>query len=328
MKHIFALILALISLSCCTTGQSSKPVASTQSVVRVAPDFNADSAYVYVEKQSLFGPRVPNTKAHDDCANYLSSELKRFGATVIEQKATLTNFDGTKLKACNIIGSYNIEKPDRILLLSHWDSRPFADNDPNKANHKTPVLGVDDGASGVGVLLEVARMISIKKPNIGIDILFVDAEDTGAPYFFKGNQSEDDWCLGTQYWAKNLHIPGYKARFGILLDMVGAGNAMFYKDAVSVEYAGSVTDKVWATGQTIGYGQYFKNGQGGYITDDHVYVNRLANIPCVDIINYDPQSRQGFPAHWHTLDDTMRNIAKPALKAVGQTIAEVVYSEK
>ena len=328
MKQIIAVCLSLFLLSCCSTGQSSKTATAVQKAETAAPDFNPDSAYSYIETQAQFGPRVPNTKAHEACGDYLTAMLKRFGATVIEQRAELKRYDGEKVNACNIIGTYNPEKTERILLVSHWDSRPFADNDPNKANHHTPVLGVNDGASGVGVLLELARMISIQKPDIGVDILFVDAEDMGAPYFYKGEQSEDDWCLGTQYWAKHPHKDGYNARFGILLDMVGAGNAVFYRDHFSVEYAASVADKVWAKGQSIGYGQYFMNGQGGYITDDHVYVNRIAKIPCVDIIHYDPQSQQGFPAHWHTLDDTMKNIAKPALKAVGQTVAEVVYSEK
>lgn len=313
---------------CCTAGHSSKSVKQAAPVVRVAPDFNPDSAYVYVEKQASFGPRVPNTDAHKACASYLSSQLKRFGATVVEQRATLIRFDGVKLNACNIIGSYNPDKTNRILLLSHWDSRPFADNDPNEANRQTPVLGVNDGASGVGVLLELARMLSLKQPTIGVDILFVDAEDVGAPDFYKGKQSEDDWCLGTQYWAKHPHKEGYKAKFGILLDMVGAGNAVFFKDHYSEEYASSIADLVWGKAQELGYGQYFMSGQGGYVTDDHVYVNRLAKIPCIDIIHYDPQSQQGFPTHWHTLDDTMHNIAKPALKAVGQTVAEIVYGEK
>lgn len=328
MKQLFALVLSLFLLGGCTSAPANKPMEKVSPVAFAAPAFNPDSAYEYVSKQAAFGPRVPNTAAHDRCGSYLSAQLAARGAVVTEQRAVLTRFDGEKLRACNIIGSFNPENKNRILLLSHWDSRPFADNDHDKANHHTPVLGVDDGASGVGVLLEIARLISVKKPNIGVDILFVDAEDVGAPYFYSGNQSEDFWCLGTQYWAKNPHRKGYKARFGILLDMVGAGNAVFYKDMYSVEFASPVAEQVWSKAQALGYGQYFMNGQGGSVTDDHLYVNRLAKIPCIDIIHFDPQSPQGFPAHWHTLDDTMKNIAKPALKAVGQTVAEVVYSEK
>ena len=328
MKLIFPLVLSVFLFCCCSAGQSTKPTATTPMAQLLAPDFNADSAYVYIEKQASYGPRVPNTPAHVACGDYLTAQLKRFGATVVEQRTVLTRFDGAKLNARNIIGSYNLEKKSRILLLSHWDSRPFADNDPNPTNHQTPVMGINDGASGVGVLLELARLISIKKPDVGVDILFVDAEDMGAPSSYKGKTSEDDWCLGTQYWAENPHQVGYTAKFGILLDMVGAGNAVFYKDHYTVQYASSIADRVWAKAQSLGFGQYFRNGQGGYITDDHVYVNRMARIPCLDIIHYDPQTPQGFPAHWHTLDDTMKNISKPTLKALGQTVAEVVYGEK
>jgi len=327
MKHFLYLIIPVYLFLACGSGQTKAKETQAARVVSAAPAFNADSAYFYTEKQSLFGPRVPNTPAHVACGDYLANKLRSFGATVYEQKADLKSYDGTLLKARNIIGEFNPEKSNRILLLSHWDSRPFADNDPDKANHHKAILGVNDGASGVGVLLEIARLISIQKPNVGIDILFVDAEDLGAPYFYKGQTSEDDWCLGSQYWAENPHKAGYKANFGILLDMVGAGDATFYKDQISVKYASAVADKVWAKAQELGYGQYFRSGPGGAITDDHVYINGLANIPCIDIIHYNPQSAQGFPAHWHTLDDTMKNIDKNTLKAVGQTVTEIIFEK-
>lgn len=328
MKKYFYIWLTGLLLISCSLRQKEKTEQATQQVKQVAPAFNADSAYQYVEKQSIFGPRVPNTKAHVACGDYLTAQFKRFGADVIEQKADLISYDNTVLKGRNIIASYNSDKTERILLLAHWDSRPFADNDPNPDNYKKPILGVDDGASGVGVLLELARMMAAQKPSIGVDLLLVDAEDLGAPQFFKGEQKEDDWCLGSQYWAQNPHKPGYRARFGILLDMVGSGDAVFYKDHISMQYASSVADRIWAKGQSLGFGQYFQNGEGGYITDDHVYINKIARIPCVDIIHFKPNSQQGFPAHWHTLDDTMKNISKQTLKAVGQTLAEIIYEEK
>lgn len=327
MNKLFYIGLTAIVLIAC----SSKPKESAVTPAKaptVAPDFNADSAYAYVEKQSEFGPRIPNTQAHVDCGDYIVSQFKRFGATVIEQKADLIRFDKVVLKSRNIIASYNPDKSDRILILAHWDSRPFADNDPNPENYNKPVDGVNDGASGIGVMIELARMMATKNPAIGIDLLCVDAEDVGAPSFFKGKSSEDDWCLGSQYWAKNPHTPGYSARFGILLDMVGSSDAVFYKDQISMTYASGIADRIWKKGQSLGYGQYFRDGEGGYITDDHVYINKLAKIPCVDIIHFDPNSQQGFPAHWHTLDDTMKNISKQTLKAVGQTVAEIIYEEK
>jgi Zn-dependent M28 family amino/carboxypeptidase len=244
---------------------------------------------------------------------------------VYEQEATLTAYNGTQLKAKNIIGSYNPENSKRVLLFAHWDSRPYADHDKDPANHKKPIDGADDGASGVGVLLEMARQFSIKSPAIGIDIIFFDAEDYGTPEFVK-EYKENTWCLGAQFWAKNPHVKGYKADFGILLDMVGAKNASFFKEATSMRYAPQIVEEVWSTARDLGYGKFFINAEGGAITDDHQYVILGRNIPCIDIIYTDPESDNGFGPHWHTQNDTMDNIDRETLKAVGQTVLQVVYN--
>ncbi len=326
MKKILFLLFAILPFVACNNAtQKTKNIVET--IVNV-PDFAADSAYKYIQKQVDFGPRVPNTKAHDDCANYLSSELKRFGAQVVEQKADLLAFDGTVLKSTNIIGSFNPETEVRVLLFSHWDSRPWADHDPDPKNHKKPVMAANDGASGVGVLLEIARQINKNNPTVGVDILFVDSEDYGAPENFRSENTEDSWCLGTQYWAKHPHIPGYTARYGILLDMVGAPQAKFYREQSSDYYAGGVVDKVWSQAQSLGFGSYFINQKGGAITDDHIYVNQILGIPSIDIIHYDPNSDSGFGTYWHTINDTMDNVDKNTLKAVGTTLLHVIYNEK
>ena len=321
MKYLM-LMLPVLLLSCGNT-QGVKTEHNTQQSVE-APVFNADSAYLYIKNQVDFGARVPNTAAHKACAAYLASELRRFGAEVTEQNAALKAFDGTVLNAVNIIGAWNPEKTTRILLAAHWDSRPFADNDPDVNNHKEPVLGANDGASGVGVLLEMARLMNGNLPETGVDIIFFDAEDYGQPYFDKQAEAPNSWCLGSQYWARNPHIPNYHARYGILLDMVGASGASFKKDKISMIYAPHVVKKVWATAQALNYGSLFRNEEGGYITDDHVYINELAGIPCIDIIDFD----DGFFEHWHTVNDDMSNIDKKTLKAVGQTVLEVIYNEK
>ncbi len=307
-----------------STQQVKKDETSTP-VTNPAPSFNADSAFFYVKKQTDFGPRVPNTATHKACAAYLAGELRRFGAEVIEQKANLIAFDNTVLEAVNIIGSFNPEKKSRILLFSHWDSRPFADHDPNPGNYKKPISGANDGASGVGVLLEMARLIGENLPEIGVDIIFFDAEDYGQPSFDTGREKENSWCLGSQYWARNLHKPGYRARYGILLDMVGAKNATFAKERVSMMYAPYVVEKVWSKARALGYGNLFIDREGGYITDDHLYVNEVAGIPSIDIIDFDSN---GFYENWHTLEDTIDHIDKGTLKAVGQTLLEVLYAEK
>ena len=320
------ILFAAAMISCSQTPSSSSAKVESQPVKQQnVPAFDADSAWVFVENQVKFGPRVPNSEAHVACGNYLASELKRFGAQVYEQEATLTAYNGTQLKAKNIIGSYNPENSKRVLLFAHWDSRPYADHDKDPANHKKPIDGADDGASGVGVLLEMARQFSIKSPAIGIDIIFFDAEDYGTPEFVK-EYKENTWCLGAQFWAKNPHVKGYKPDFGILLDMVGAKNASFFKEATSMRYAPQIVEEVWSTARDLGYGKFFINAEGGAITDDHQYVILGRNIPCIDIIYTDPESDNGFGPHWHTQNDTMDNIDRETLKAVGQTVLQVVYN--
>jgi Zn-dependent M28 family amino/carboxypeptidase len=326
---IFGVFLAAMA-GCSGSGSKTKGTSAalaSGSEVKV-PVFSGDSAYSYVAKQVAFGPRVPNTKPHELCADYLAAELKRFGADVIVQDAPVTAFDGTKLKARNIIGQYNKGKKNRVLLFAHWDSRPFADHDPDPKKRNTPILGANDGGSGVGVLLEIARQIGKSGINIGLDIIFFDAEDYGTPEHLDLPYKPDTWCLGTQYWCKNPHVENYNARYGILLDMVGAPDAVFYKELYSKEFAPDLLDRVWNSGADLGYLSYFSFEDGGQIIDDHVYVTRLRHIPSIDIIQHEPMSETNFNAYWHTHKDDMDNIDKATLKAVGQTVLQVIYSEK
>lgn len=292
-----------------------------------APAFNADSAYSYVERQVAFGPRVPNTDAHRACGEYLAKQLKAFGAKVYDQYADVISYDGKILKARNIIGSYNPDTKKRVLLCAHWDSRPYADAG-EEAHHHTPIDGANDGASGVGVLLEIARHMQQQAPTIGIDIAFFDAEDYGIPDFYEGAYKADTWCLGSQYWGRLPHVPDYKARFGILLDMVGGKGTTFYYEGYSSRTANRPMKKIWDTAHRLGHKQLFLKEEGGEVVDDHVYVNRFRQIPCVDIIGYDPHSEKGFHETWHTVGDNMDCIDKATLQAVGETVMAVIYNEK
>ena len=291
------------------------------------PAFQADSAYHYIETQAAFGPRVPNTAAHRACGNYLAAQLERFGAKVYNQYADLMAYDNTLLKARNIIGAYLPESRKRVMLCAHWDSRPYADYDPDPKKHHTPILGVNDGASGVGVLLEVARQLQQQAPTIGIDIIFFDAEDYGTPTFYRGPYKEDTWCLGSQYWGRMPHVDNYNARFGILLDMVGGRGATFYQELFTKRTASKEMKKIWDAAHRLGYGAFFPKKEGTEVTDDHVYVFNLRQIPCVDIINYDPKGDTGFGDFWHTTNDTMEQIDRATLQAVGQTLLQVIYNE-
>lgn len=305
------------------TAKEEKTDISTVSV----PQFDADSAYSYISQQVDFGTRVPNTPGHVACGNYLAQKLEAFGAKVTSQYADLIAYDGTLLKARNIIGSYKPESKKRIALFAHWDTRPWADNDNDKANHHTPILGANDGASGVGALLEIARQINLQQPTLGIDIILLDAEDYGTPQFYEGRHLEESWCLGAQYWAKNPHVQGYNARFGILLDMVGGKNSVFAKEAYSEQFAPDVNKKVWEAAKELGYSNLFIDSEIGGITDDHLFINRLARIKTIDIIGSNPQDGN-FVSTWHTVNDTMEYIDRSTLKAVGQTVLEIIYNEK
>lgn len=296
--------------------KQTEPTTKAEPYKQVSPNFNADSAYYFVQKQVDFGPRVTNSDAHKKCGDWLVKELKKYTANVIEQKTLITNHDGKKLQVRNIIAEINPTATNRILLCAHWDSRDRADKDV--VDTDKPILGANDGASGVGVLMEVARITKTYPVNTGIDIILFDAEDLG-------NNQPNTYCLGSQYWSANLHKPGYKANFGILLDMVGASNVVFGWEQNSEQMATPVLEKVWATAQNLSYGNHFAYVKVGGIDDDHVYVNR-AGIPTIDIIDFSVNGR--FPEHHHTHRDNMSVINKNSLKAVGQTLLEVIYTAK
>lgn len=290
--------------------------------------FNADSAYVFCSDQCNFGPRIMNSEAHDACAAYIIERFKSYDLNVIEQNATVIGYDGTQLKAKNIIASLNPQLTNRILLCAHWDSRPWADNDPDEANHKTPVMAANDGASGVAVMLELARLAASDSTlfaNVGIDFICFDAEDWGTPQWADTGDDTDSWALGAQYWAANPHVEGYKADFGILLDMVGGKGARFYREGFSEHYASHIVDKVWGAASAAGYGNYFINASGGMITDDHGPINEYLHIPTIDIIPYYPECQaSNFGPTWHTVSDTMENIDREVLAAVGNTLIAVL----
>lgn len=287
-----------------------------------APDFSADSAYAYIENQVAFGPRVPGSQAHQDCAKWITAKLKTLAPKVEVQGGSMKAMDGKTLSIRNIIASFNPEAAERIMLTTHWDSRPWADEDPDPANHTKPVPGANDASSGVGVLMEIARQLKDNPPPIGVDIFLWDAEDYGKA----DAEMPDSYCLGSQFWAKNPHTFNYSPKYGINLDMVGGHAAQFPKEGFSQQYAPNVVSTIWQTAAEIGYGNYFINLTDSPITDDHVYVNVLAKIPCADIIARDP-NRGNFFQHWHTIKDDMDAISKPTLKAVGQTVLEVVFRE-
>ena len=320
-------MLALLMAAC---GNTKKSSTETTLQKPVGPAFVADSAYQFCQQQCDFGPRIMNSEAHDRCGEWIAAKFRQYGMEVTLQRADLRGYDNTLLKSTNIIASYRPELSPRLLLCAHWDSRPWADNDPDEANHRKPVMAANDGASGVAVMLEVARLIGDSLA-VGVDFVCFDAEDWGTPQWAESEGSDaDTWALGAQYWATQYaadsSAPRY--RYGILLDMVGGEGARFYQEQVSLAFAPDVVRRVWAAAQTVGYGSLFPKDEGGAITDDHLPLNRVAGIPCIDIIPYYPDcDASSFGPTWHTVNDDMQHIDRNTLQAVGQTIIQVLYSE-
>lgn len=324
-KPVLFLLLIAFCMNACKQEQKkvAAPAIPSKANSVLTPEFNPDSAYYFVKAQCDFGPRVPGTKGSAACGDYLLAQLRKYCDTVFVQTGKVTAYNGTVIPFRNFIAQVNPEAKKRLLLFAHWDTRPWADRDTERKNE--PILGADDGASGVAVLLEIARTLSLNKPGIGIDIAFFDAEDYGNKK--DEADAEDSYALGTQYWCKNPVPLNYKAEYGILLDMVGARNAQFMLEGYSKQYAPALLTAVWNTANKLGYGNYFLFMEGGYITDDHLYVNTIANIPSIDIIHTTLTSSNGFAPHWHTHNDNMEVIDKNTLKAVGQTLLEVIYGK-
>lgn len=311
---------------------SSDPITPTEVERKPLPDlnipkFNSDSAYFFTEKIVSMSPRVVGTEGAKKVQKYVVAQFKKYGAVVIEQPFIATTYDGKKHNATNIIASYNPAATNRIVLSAHWDSRPFADRDLDVADRTKPILGADDSGSAMGMLIEMGRQLQSNPPtNLGVDIVLFDAEDYGNPDDKAVNQ-ELTWGIGAQYWSKTPHIAGYKALYGINLDMAGSKNARFIKESISMKYAPFVVDKVWRVArEKYGYAQLFVDEVSrDAMTDDHVFVNEMAKIPMINIINHPIGSF--FGKYWHTSDDNMSVIDKETLRAVGQTVLSVLHYE-
>lgn len=332
MKKALIAIAAVMLLASCGEKPQPTPTDGPKKTVTV-PNFNADSAYQFVAKQTEFGPRVPETDAHAACAEWLTAKLGEYADTVIVQDFRTKLFNGKGIDGQNIVGVFHPEAKKRIVLCAHWDSRPYADHDPDEANTHTPIDGANDGASGVGVLLECARLFKAQPlpEKLGIDIILFDLEDYG-PHVDDAEKYYDDdlnyWALGSQYWAKHPHVYGYRAYYGILLDMVGGPNPNFPKEYYSQGYAATVSNKVWRKAFDLGYRSFFSNELGTAISDDHIPMNDIAGIPTIDIIDLQPESsNECFPEVWHTLNDNLENIDRNTLGMVGNVLMHVLYEE-
>lgn len=333
-RHLLAALFCILTTigttvtSCSGTASTGKTVKAPhpKKQLNVPAKFNRDSAYAYVRRQVAFGPRVSGTEENRQCRDYIVKTLDRFQAKNVRvQKGNVTAFNGDNFEIGNVMASYGPDVKDRILLVAHYDTRPWCDSDNNEENRLKPVLGANDGASGVGVLLEIARQLAQHQPAIGVDFLFVDAEDYGQSSGFSTHDSS--WCLGTQNWIENMpYAPDSLPRYAVLLDMVGGLDAKFHREYYSDQRAKNIVDKVWSIADRSGYESRFVNKNGGAVVDDHLFLND-AGIPAIDIIESKNDATGTFPPTWHTVNDTMENIDPSSLEAAGQTVLNLIYNE-
>ncbi len=326
-KALTCICLALVFIltAGCDDGPPPEKPSAQPAITQQPPDtfnlpaFSGQAAYQHIEQQVSFGPRNPNSIGHQKALQFFLEELGKYADEVTRQDFTHTGYDGEVLNLANVIASFNKAATRRILLCAHWDTRPRADMDDTRTDE--PIIGANDGGSGVGVLLELARILKEHPPEVGIDIVLFDGEDYG-------HQEIDDlqrYFLGSRHFVDNLP-PGYKPSFGVLLDLVGDVDAQFYKEGYSMQYARGVVETLWKAARELGL-PHFINRIGPPISDDHKILNE-GGIPTIDIIdsdlvgNHSPNPRRSY---WHTHRDTLDNISSETLGAVGKLLVHMIY---
>lgn len=321
------LICAFTIIACLTAcGGQKNEDTDTEATMKPVMVADGDSLYQYVADQVAFGPRTPGSEGHQACRGYITRKLTEFGAdTILIQEAPVRTYLNENFTAYNIMGQFNPEAKHRILLLAHYDTRPWATEDPDERMRNKPIPGANDGGSGVAVLLETARNLGLNRPDsLGIDLLFVDVEDSGQSETW--GAAEETWCLGTQQWVKDMPYDNTnRPEFGILVDMVGGKDARFHREFFSQQEAKPYLDKVWAIADASGYASRFPNDIGGAAVDDHVYINR-AGIPCINIIENAHPTTDSFNPNWHTMGDDIGAIDSKTMRMVTQVILNTVYS--
>ena len=325
MAASLLLLTAMLTVSCTHKKKSPAVQQGVDYSAVATPEFCADSAYRYVEEHLAFGFRTPGSKGQRECSAYLQNKMRQWCDTVITQPFSTVLWNGQTVRGENIIASLNPEKGDRIMLCAHWDSRLWADHDPDSANWRKPIMGANDGASGVATLMEMARVMSEKRPSVGVDFIFFDVEDQGMPEWADQDYQDNTWCKGSQYWAQNPHRPYYRAIYGILLDMVGTKQPRFTKEEISRRYAPSVMDKVWRAAAALGHSSIFVDQNTNAILDDHLYVNQIANIPTIDIVQNDVDC-SFFPL-WHTVGDNLEAVDGKTMKTVADVVMKTIYGD-
>lgn len=299
---------------------------------RAQTSFSGDASMGYVQTQLGFGPRVPGTAAHRRTGDWIIAQMKSRADTVVVQSWTHVTAKGDSLPLRNILARINPSATQRVLYLTHWDTRPTADEDMNLGNRSLPIPGANDGASGVALLMGIADALKKTKPLYGVDLLFVDGEDYGS---FDGYNPDSaltkpyDVLIGSTYFANHLPSPNYRPIFGVLFDMIGDKSLQIYQESNSVEAAPEVVSRVWSTADDLGYGKYFIAVNKGGVTDDHVPLLKRG-LRVIDVIDDDYCSNGGTACEpgpnnlHHTTQDTFDKVSAYSLQVVGDVAVALV----
>jgi hypothetical protein len=322
MKPLYAWLAIFLLYAGCTrdntkpvTQQTHQPDSPSTTAMSI-PTFDGAQAFTYLLAQTEFGPRNPGSAGYNACREYLITEMRKYTLNVSVQHFTHVGYNGETLHLANIIASFNPEAGNPVLLCAHWDTRPMADQDENKSRRNEPILGANDGASGVAVLLQLASMFKEHPPRVAVDLVLFDGEDYGHESDIK------NYLLGARYFASNKK-PEYLPRFGILLDMIGDKFLEIPKEQHSVRYAPDIVSLVWNTAHQLGYAQ-FVDEPGESVTDDHLPLNEVG-IKTIDLIDFNyPDQTNRF---WHTHQDTPDKCSAESLEAVGTVLTHVVYAQ-
>jgi glutaminyl-peptide cyclotransferase len=312
IRTIIFIFVCFLIISC-NQKQPEKPSTAKQTMSKQFPRFDGNSAFRYLVAQTQFGPRNPNSVGHQQCLNFLTNELKKWCDNVVQQPFTEQGYN-ERIKLTNVFASFKPLERKRILLLAHWDTRPRAEMEISQNNQGLPIIGANDGASGVAVLLELARVLNNTPPPIGIDILLTDGEDYGDS---RKDGNDNLYFLGAKYFAK-IKKTNYTPQFGILLDMVGDRDLQVPLEQHSMRYAPQAIDMVWSVAEEIGVTQFIRV-PGEAVSDDHLPLNE-AGIPTIDIIDFQ------YP-YWHTLQDTPDKCSAESLEAIGKVLSALIYTK-
>lgn len=317
-RLLFSLLASLLILSCEKRQAQPDPQPAPQEaeLVTSVPKFNAAQAFAFLTTQTDFGPRNPGSKGHASCLKYFQEQMNRYADAVTTQNFTGKDHKGTQHQLTNVVSSFNLQATDRILLTAHWDTRPWADEDPNPANRSKPILGANDGASGIAVLLEIARVLKQNPPPIGVDMVFFDGEDMGR------SGDTDSWCLGSRHFARTK-APGFNPRFAINIDMVGDRNLTIPREPYSEEYAPHVVNRIFSVAKALKIAA-FVDKAGRPTFDDHIPLNEV-KIPAVVLIDFDYPDESN--RYWHTMEDTPEKCSPESLEAVGTVLLHIIYSK-